>query len=284
MNDLGQLQNLTFTTEPKTRRHLTRGAFISGNRAAEFMQHLWEVGLKKLCRYEVLEFEFIQFFGTNDKRTIERYIGRPEQTIRSKGSSTVRINRTSGKVALFDYSNNRKICRKQGLLENLGYITLKQEERSIEQGTYRLTQKTGLWIAVLHHERMSYYTEQTTLETANLVPEVKEESDSSIDEMCVSGLLEEKDNQGFLQGKECEKTVLEVVSPTNIETVETNSIEVEKKEEVIDSTHTNQSSESEHIPNMHGYGLAPEAETLLRARSLRTEPDRSKTNFLEQST
>jgi hypothetical protein len=84
MTDLRQLQNITFTTQPKTRKHLTRGAFISGTRAAQFMQHLWDAGLKKSCSYETLKWEFVNCFGTNDTRTVERYIGRPEQTIRSK--------------------------------------------------------------------------------------------------------------------------------------------------------------------------------------------------------
>jgi hypothetical protein len=96
--------------------------------------------------------------------------------------------------------------------------------------------------------------------------------------MCVRSLLEEENNQSFLQGKEGEKTVLEVVSPTSVETGERI-----KREEVIDSTHTNQSSESERIPNTHGCDLALEVEALLKARSLSTEPDRSKTNFLERT-
>jgi hypothetical protein len=234
MTDLRQLQNITFTTQPKTRKHLTRGAFISGTRAAQFMQHLWDAGLKKSCSYETLKWEFVNCFGTNDTRTVERYIGRPEQTIRSKGSSTVRVNRTSGKIALFDYSNNRKTCRKQGLLENLGYITLKQEERTIEQGTYKLTKKTELWIAVLHHERMSYYSEQAILETANPLQQSEEGLEFSKDEMCVSSLLE----------KNCNETVLEV-SPNVEAGKRTLSREIKKEEEVIDSTHTNQWSESE---------------------------------------
>lgn len=45
----------------------------------------------------------------------------------------------------------------------------------------------------------------------------------------------------------------------------------------------NQSSESERIPNTHGCDLAPEVEALLKARLLSTEPDRSKTNFLERT-
>jgi hypothetical protein len=245
MNELGQLQNLTFTTAPKTRRRLTRGAFISGTRAAEFMQHLWDTGLKKSCSYETLKWEYVNYFGTNDARTVERYIGRPEQTIRSRGSSCVRTNRMSGKVAFFDYSNSRKMCRKPGLLESLGYITLKPEERIAEPGSYKLTQKTGNWIAVLHHVRMSYYTEQTVFEPVNSLQESEEGSEFSKDEMCVGSLLEKNCNETISPRERVGgETVLEV-SP-NVEAAErTLSREIKKEEEVIDSAHTNQSSESE---------------------------------------
>jgi hypothetical protein len=241
MTDLGQLQNLTFTTQPKTRRHLTRGAFISGTRAAEFMKHLWEVKLRKSCSYDTLKWEYVNYFGTNDSRTVERYIGRPEQIIMSRGASTVRINRTSGKVALFDYSNNRKTCRKQGLLENLGYLTIKQEEKNIQEGMFKLKQKTGNWIVVLHHERMSYYTEQTVFEPANSLQESEECSELSKDEMCVSSLLA----LPFSQGEGSEGNRFEKV-PLDVEATErTLDREIKKEEEVIESTHTNQLSESE---------------------------------------
>ena len=266
MTDLEQQRNLTFTTEPKTRRHLTRGTFISGTRAAEFMQHLWDIKLRKSCSYETLKWEFVNYFGTNDTRTVERYIGRPEQTVRSRGASTVRINRTSGKIACFDYSNSRKTCKKAGLLESLGYITLKPEERIAEPGSYKITQKTGNWIAVLHHERMSYYSEQTILETANPLQESEEYSESSKDEMCVSSLLEKNCNDSISPREGVGgETVLEV-SP-NVETVErTLSIVVKKEEEVLDSTHTNQSSESEAGKEAQTYTeLTSEALQLLKA-------------------
>lgn len=254
MSDLEQYKNLTFTTEPKTRRHLTRGAFISKARLEEFMKHLWEVGLRKSCRYTVLVFEFIRFFGTNDKRTVERYLGRPEQTVRSTGSNIVRQNMQSGNIAQFNYFNVRKISAKKGLIEDLGYASQIKEDASQikEDGETRF---------LLNHEKMSYYTQQTALETGNDFPEVKEEAVSSNDEMCVSSLSAKESEIAFInKGREREKT--------GFEGCLTASIEVEKKEEVIDSTHANQSSKSEIQQ------LCPEMLILLKAKPLGSEPDK----------
>lgn len=197
------------------------------------MYHLWKLKLKK-CSYDTLVFEFTNFFETNDTRPIERYLGRPEKTIHSSGSAqTTRMNRISGKTALFEYHNIRRVPAKKGLMETLGYITLKPEEIMVETDMVTIPKKTKNWIAILHHERMSYCTEQTNLEAAYPLQENESFEDSSKENMCVSSLP---------QGKECEKTVLEVVSPTSdVETKE----RIKEKKEVIDSTHTYRSSESE---------------------------------------
>jgi len=216
-----QRELTNFTTEPKTRRH-TRGPFISGDRAADFMQYLWERKLRKNCSWQVLRYEFIQRFQTNDSRIIDKYLGHPKETVRSAGSSVVRQNRNTGTIAHFMYSNERKVNVKEGLLEELGYIT-KEGNRYI-----------------LHHESFGYFTEQMTLETAIPLPEVNGESKASIDNLCVRSLSGENNNQTILQGKECEKTVLEVVSPIE-------AVTERKEEEDIDSAHTNQSSESDTL-------------------------------------
>lgn len=153
--------------------------------------------------------------------------------------------RASGKVAVFDYINERKTCRKQGLLETLGYLTLKQEIGNIEQGAYRLAHRTGNWIAVLHHERMNYSSEQTILETAISPQESEESSEFSKDEMCVSSISGKEDRQTPLQGKECEKTVLQLVSQSSEGATARDNGDGGEREEIIDSAHTNQSSESE---------------------------------------
>ena len=139
----------TFTTEPKFRRFLKRGAFISLNRALEFMKHLWDLRLKDVS-YETLEFEFINYFGSNDKRTVERYLGRVERIDVSTGlSKVVKMNRQSGKIAQFEYLHERRLPAKKGLLEILGYITRYKEGKETR---FRI-----------NHETMPYYTVQTTL-------------------------------------------------------------------------------------------------------------------------
>ena len=247
-SEIGKFTLKNFTTKPKFRRFLKRGAFISLNRAQEFMAHLWKVGLKK-CSYETLEWEFIQFFGSNDKRTIERYIGRPEKTETHIGlNKIVRMNRVSGKVAQFEYMNERRISAKKGLLEILGYISKDKEGKETRY--------------IIHHELMPYYTVQTTLqkhepqecelETANhqqepyetqegvnLQKEFNESCEVSKEDLRVCSLYEGEDKkiQPFLQGKGFGKTVLEVVPTLSLETE--GRI---KEEEVIKSTHTNQTS------------------------------------------
>lgn len=137
-------QGFFFTTEPKTRRHVKKAA--SGKKAKAFMFSLFKKGLRELS-YDTLKFEFINFFETNDPRVIEKYIGRPEETVFSSGSSLVRVNRTSGKIAEFQYMNRRRLATKKGLMEVLGYLTMNK--------------KTGR--VTLHHERFSYSTWQSTL-------------------------------------------------------------------------------------------------------------------------
>ena len=165
-----------FTTESKI--HIKRGCWQSIQNIQAFMLHLFQIKLFK-CGWATLEYEFINFFCSNDSRTVTRYIGRPRETIRSSGSSMVRINRASGRVAPFEYMNTRRISRKMGLMERLGYITLKPEELNVEQGAIKLSRKTENWIVIIHHERMSYFTKQVPLEVANPLQEMKESNNSS---------------------------------------------------------------------------------------------------------
>ena len=138
-----QKQGKIFTTAPKTRRHPKTS--ISGNRLRAWMMELWEKRLRS-CSYETLRWEFIRHFETNDKRVIEKYIGRPEQIVRSSGSTLVRLNRNSGSVAQFDYHNKRRLEARRGLGQLLGYMSMDENGK-----------------VTLHHERLPYYTEQTTL-------------------------------------------------------------------------------------------------------------------------
>ncbi len=114
---------------------------------------------------EILAHEFTQCFRTNDKRTVERYIGRPEVTIESGGfTGVIRVNPATGNTANFRYYNKTKLTRKIGLMENMGYITLQPEGQTIIQEAVRSTQKRSGWVAVVHHERMDYSSKQSTLE------------------------------------------------------------------------------------------------------------------------
>lgn len=246
---------MTFTTEPLFRRCVKRGAFISQNRLLDFMLYLWNLHLKK-CSYETLKFEFIRFSGTNDSRTVERYIGRPEEIVYSRGTaSTVRMNRNSGKIAQFEYSNVKRVPAKQGLAQTLGYITLKPEELEIVQDTVILRKKTKNWIAILHHEKMDYYTKQTVLESANSTLELVIGSDSleSNDNLCVSSLLVKNDSSSISDNSSIlpRGRARETAFGTGVSTKETMETVVEKKEEEdIENTHTNQSSESEQSPKV----------------------------------
>jgi len=220
----------SFTTEPKFRRFLKRGAFISLNRALEFMKHLWELKLKNVS-YETLEFEFIQFFGSNDKRTVERYLGRPERIERDMGlTKVVRMNRQSGKTAQFEYFNERRIPAKKGLLEILGYITRIKEGKETR---FRI-----------NHEAMPYYTVQTTLQ------EREREGEDSKEDLRVCSLYEETHSQINYEPKaealEEEVSVGETEVSPRTERPQRNDKGGEnreggtqkKEEEVIDSTHT----------------------------------------------
>ena len=144
-----------FTTEPRTRRHVKQS--ISRNRAKDFMEHLWRRKLKH-CSYDTLEWEFTQFYGTNEARVIEKYIGRPQQK-RYYGTRTIRRTSDSGDTKTFTYSDDRRIEAKKGLMEKLGYLTLNKKAR--------VKDDRGV---ILHHERMHYFTEQAELTVSPQTP------------------------------------------------------------------------------------------------------------------
>jgi hypothetical protein len=217
----------TFTNKPQIRR---KQYLVSKTRAKKFMFWLWQKGLKK-CSYSTLEFEFIQFFGTNESRTLTRYIGQQKQIIRSNNSTMQRINYNSGKVANFSYLNKRTIHKKRGLLDILGYITPQ------EDGTFKL-----------NHERFSYYLKQLLL---NANPQPESESGVSIPEMCVCS-----NAKGIHQ---------------NVEQV-TN---VEMRERVIDTAHTNQSSESiQSMPKKHDTCISEHIKCIDCGRQDESNPQR----------
>lgn len=87
----------SFTTEPRIRR-INFGYTISSERCKNVMEHLWNMGLKELATYEVLENTVALCIGM-DRRTIRRYIGFPITNRKNGATSWVK-----------------------GYLERLGYI------------------------------------------------------------------------------------------------------------------------------------------------------------------
>jgi hypothetical protein len=226
----------TFTTEPKIPKK--RGNWRSIENGKAFMYELFRKNLRK-CSYHTLVFEFVNFFGTNDTRTVERYLGRPEQVERHTASTkVVRMNRMSGKVAVFDYFNERRLPAKKGLLDIQGWIL------KLKDGTI-----------LINHEVMSYYTKQTSLQEAESPHKNEESRDVSKAKMCVSSLLGGEDK-------------LEVSKRGSIE------VEREKKEEVIDSTHTCKIG-VDYASKHTRYALTPEESAILNAVPCE-EPDRAK--------
>ncbi|MEM3695666.1 MAG: hypothetical protein QXJ11_06885 [Candidatus Bathyarchaeia archaeon] len=194
----------------------------------------------------------------------------------------------SGKVAQFEYMNERRLPAKTGLLEILGYISKVKEGKETRY--------------LIHHELMPYYTVQTTLqeeqegeaqEVVNSLQELEGSSEVSKEEMRVCSLYIEPHSQLSRSlnhaGLEEEVSVGETsVSPrterlqrnqTNIEASENKRGDMggdkKKEEEAIDSTHTNQLSESESISDMPQYALTPEEEAILNAKPLDSEPNRA---------
>jgi hypothetical protein len=173
----------TFLNEAKTRRHKRNS--ISGNRLRDWMEQLYRKKLKK-CRYEILKFEFIHYFETNDNRVIEKYIGRPKDVLRYSGSNVVRLNRQSGKLAKFDYMNERRLDAKDGLAQILGYIT-------IEDDRY-----------ILHHEKFSYAWSQTELSETAISPLESEDcSVESIRDLCVSRIGVRECSRSEAEERQC---------------------------------------------------------------------------------
>jgi len=242
------------------------------------MFQLFRKNLKK-CSYDTLVFEFVSFFGSNESRAVERYLGRPQRIERDAGKTKViRMNRTSGRIAQFDYYNERRLPAKKGLLDILGWIL------KLRDGT-----------VLINHEVMSYYTRQVKLEPAISLQE-DESSEASKDKMCVSSLLDREDSSSddVERSKENHaelhprQGVEHGCLSTNIETKESIEREI-KEEEVIDSTHTCKYgadyaskhieyalTPSEQVNHKVNPLLTPEEEAILNAKPVASEPDRAK--------
>lgn len=184
-------QEIIFTTEPKTRKRVKQ--FPSGTNCKAFLRYLWDRGLRKTCSYTTLKFEFIQFFKTNDTRTVTRYIGRPPQKKETSGIAEIhRQNLGSCNVALFRYRNTLRLMRKIGLMETLGLITF------FEKPMYKQKE----WRVYLHHETQPYFTEQQQLPPTPPHSNIDECLECSKDNVCVLTLPRE--NRTIPKGLKCD--------------------------------------------------------------------------------
>lgn len=173
-------QEITFTTQPKTSRRVRQ--FPSRTTCKDFMRYLWDRGLRKTCSYDTLEFEFTQFTGTNDTRTVIRYIGRPPQKKETSGIAEIhRQNLSSSNIALFRYRNTLRLMRKIGLMETLGLIAF------YEHHVYKKKE----WRVLLHHETQPYFTEQQQLPPTPPLNNIDEGLECSKDTVCVLPLPRE---------------------------------------------------------------------------------------------
>jgi hypothetical protein len=159
------------------------------------MQTLYLKNLK-VCSYSTAKYEFILHFETNDCRMIERYIGRPATKKHSSTEQLIRMDRLNGKVSRLEYSRTSHLEAKRGLIEDLGYATM-------NRGVF-----------TLHHEKMSYFTKQASLDPVNQPLESKNPHKriSSIDDLCVQPQLgniqqnSEHEGNGVITRKEEEES------------------------------------------------------------------------------
>jgi len=227
----------SFTTESK--RYVKRGPWASIENAKAFMHELFRKKLRK-CSYNTLVFEFVTFFGTNDTRTVERYLGRPDRVARDSGlTKIIRMNRASGRIAQFEYLNERRMTGKKGLLDILQWILkINDKEQTV----------------LINHEVMSYYTKQVKLETENIQQECDKDSEASKDSVSVSTVSACSSDEGD---------------------AETRMQRDQKEEEIIDSTHTcgiGINYTSKHTD----HASTDEEKTILAAEPVGSEPDKAK--------
>jgi len=181
----------TFTTEPKTRRHL-KGAGIKEKRSCGFMQYLFDGGFRTTVNYDLLLSEAWDYFGTDDYRTITGYIGRP-QTIKKSIEKTINVT-IPAKCASYTKVLQESITmqRRIGYLEKRGYIELSSEFKNFKLTT----------TVLLFHESvpLPYHTVDVAFppappprEVLRKVVRVDDDVTSSIDDLCVSPISTAQD-------------------------------------------------------------------------------------------
>lgn len=195
------LTNKSFSTSPKTRRHVRNS--ISGDRARDFMWYLWQLGFRTECMYKGLRNQFIQFFETNDPRVIEKYIGRPKLTVEYGREQVVRRKQSmyGVSIAQFEYAHKRECSPKRGLMEMLGYLILDAQTGFVQ----------------LCHESQPYYTVQTELAHTRTsksppLPPLPKSNESSISkqDLCVHSIEEHSRKTSINKGRLSDCRGLEV--------------------------------------------------------------------------
>lgn len=147
----------------------------------------------------------------------------------------VRINRARGTVSQFSYSYKRKVERKEGLLETLGFITW--DKVAYEESKRSKYAVGTVNVYRINHEIMPYFTEQMTLESSPCTP-LKESAscecltvsaESSIDDLrvCSVGVSEKAEERS--------------VKEKNV------GIEEREERDSIDNTHTNRLGETNKV-------------------------------------
>ena len=169
------------------------------------MHHLWEKGFHTNVSYATLCDEFVLLYEPDD-RTIIKYCGLPPHIVRANRRHMSRMNSRNGTTAQFTYNYTRRVSKKNGLLEKLGFITWNKQlyeetkfKRNETQYRYRL-----------NHEMMPYYTEQVELDVLPQAPSstesLREESViQSIPSLCVCNASEV--NDGVSVGVDGERVV-----------------------------------------------------------------------------
>jgi hypothetical protein len=170
----------SFTTEPKTRRHMPN-ATLTRKRAADLMELLFQNGLVREAPYKTvyrLVVDKADFIGM-DQRVIEGYMGRPRKTLRQhenvKTDLLIRYSKT-GTLISKEYSAVRTLPEKEGICQKLGYM--------------KFDYRNGTVFLIFDHRKvpLPYHQEEMPLFNS----EKSECLDVSKDDLCVSPIAKFK--------------------------------------------------------------------------------------------
>lgn len=175
-----------------------------------------------------------------DRTSLSAYFG--TQATRSIRKMQRIARYATGTTSFKGIEISQDIPSKKGYFEILG------------MATFELRGKT--WFMILNREP--------------LVPEIV--SQHKEDHACEES-IKDFSLSPFLQGKECEKTDLEVVSLNDKETME-------NKQTTTYRSRERKLYASEHIT----YALSPEESAILNAKRVDSEPDRAKVSWAEEKT